>query len=228
MRRFFGPPESSAQDDLECDNPEEHHLDMEFEDGLDELPEANQAMEYDSDTSNDDPVDAENDDEDIWGSGWSDEREPSEEEAGRENSEPENQPRRKRQRLDIPVVEARKAARINKHKILESALVDIERLIRSRKTKYDGGSRGLQSYRAQAIESYLQLVVRKGYKGIAALEAAAEAFGFAKKWGGRQVRRWVRIWFNDRNLPKSERGCHIKVRSLLEDPAIKAELRTYM
>jgi hypothetical protein len=31
------------------------------------------------------------------------------------------------------------------------------------------------------IESYLWLVVRKNYKGIPALEAAAEAFGFAKK-----------------------------------------------
>ena len=94
--------------------------------------------------------------------------------------------------------------------------------------KFDRGSRGLQSYRAQAIESYLQLVVRKNYKGIPASEASAEAFSFAKKWGGQQVRRWVRTWLHDRDLPESDRGCHVKVRSLLEDPVIKAELRTYV
>ena len=94
--------------------------------------------------------------------------------------------------------------------------------------KFDGGSRGLQLYHAQAIESYLRLVVCKNYKGIPASEASAEAFGFAKKWGGRQVRRWVRTWLHDRDLPESDRGCHVKVRSLLEDPVIKAELRTYV
>ena len=112
----------------------------------------------------------------------------------------------------------------NKWKILESVLNDIEKLIQSWKTKFQAGSRGLQAYHAQAIESYLWLVVRKNYKGILASETAAEAFGFAKKWGGRQVRRWVQIWMNNHDLPESNRGCHIKVRTLLEDPAIKAEL----
>ena len=83
-------------------------------------------------------------------------------------------------------------------------------------------------YRAQAIESYLWLVVHKNYKGIPASETAAEAFRFAKKWGGRQVRRWVGIWMNNHDLPESNCGCHIKVRTLLEDPAIKAELQSYI
>ena len=33
---------------------------------------------------------------------------------------------------------------------------------------------------------------------------------------------------NNHDLPESNRGCHIKVRALLEDPAIKAELRSYI
>ena len=33
---------------------------------------------------------------------------------------------------------------------------------------------------------------------------------------------------NNRNLPESDCGCHIKVRTLLEDPAIKAELQSYI
>jgi hypothetical protein len=126
------------------------------------------------------------------------------------------------------VLKVHQTARENKRKILQSALKDIEKLIQSRKTKFEGGSRGLQSYRAQVIESYLRLVVRKQYKGIPASEAAAEAFGFARKWGGRQVRRWVRTWLSNRDLPESNRGCHVKVRSLLKDPAIRTELRTYV
>jgi hypothetical protein len=88
--------------------------------------------------------------------------------------------------------------------MLRSALVDIEKLIRSQKMKFEGGVRGLQSYRAQAIESYLRLVVEKRCKGIPASETAAKGLGFARGWGGRQVRWWVRVWLNDRDLPKSE------------------------
>ena len=66
---------------------------------------------------------------------------------------------------------ARRKACESKRKILEGGLKDIEKHIRSRKTKFQGGSRGLQSYHAQAIESYLRLVVHNGYKGIPASEA---------------------------------------------------------
>ena len=62
--------------------------------------------------------------------------------------------------------------------------MDIEKLVQSRKTRFDSGSRGLQSYCAQVIESYLWLVIHKGYKGIAASETATDAFRFAQKWGG--------------------------------------------
>ena len=85
------------------------------------------------------------------------------------------------------MLKACEAARQNKWKILKSALNDIEKLIQLQKTKFQAELWGLQAYCAQAIESYLQLVVHKNYKGIPASETAAEVFGFVKKWGGWQV-----------------------------------------
>ena len=63
---------------------------------------------------------------------------------------------------------------------------------------------------------------------INASERAAESQGFAAKWGGRLVRRWVRDWVQDRELPTSQKGCHIKAFTLLSDPTICAELRSYV
>jgi hypothetical protein len=186
---------------------------------------------YQSDTSNEDPMDmVDSDDDDSEGDRPEDNESGCEEPQEEVPSETrENQPKRKRQKLNISVLKARQSARESKNKILKSALVDIERFIRSRKTEFDqGGTHGLQSYRARAIESYLRLVVKKKYGGVPASEIAAEGLGFAKVWGGRQVRRWARVWMNDRELPQSERGCHVKVKTLLEDPAIKTELRTFM
>src|ERR1700676_3850285 len=119
-------------------------------------------------------------------------------------SEPESQPRQKRRKLDVPVPKACAAARKNKRLILKSALVDIQKLIRSHRTNFEGGARGLQSYRAQAIESYLRLVVNGNQNSIPASETAAEGLGFARTWGSQQVRRWVRIWTIDRDLPQSD------------------------
>jgi len=85
------------------------------------------------------------------------------------------------------VLKVHQTAHENKQRLLQSALKDIKKLIQLRKIKFEGGSCGLQSYCTQAIESYLRLVIHKQYKGIPASEAAAEAFGFARKWGGQQV-----------------------------------------
>jgi len=224
MRSFF---KSTTSKDFDPDSSEDEDSGKTFPSNLDGVtePEANKAMEYESDTSNDELIDCEGDEDGRWGDDWPEEG-GSNSFAG--NEENPSQPQRKRQKLNIPVLLARRTACENKRKILEGALKDIEKHIRSRRTAFVGGSHGLQSYRAQVIESYLRLVVRKNYKGIPASETAAEAFGFAKKWGGRQVRRWVRLWLNNRDLLESERGCHVKVRSLLEDPAVKAELRTYV
>ena len=117
---------------------------------------------------------------------------------------PESQPRQKRRKLDVPVLKARAAARKNKRLILKSALVDIQKLIRSHRTNFEGGARGLQSYRAQAIESYLRLVVNGNQNSIPASETAAEGLGFARTWGSQQVRRWVRIWMNYQDLLQSD------------------------
>ena len=52
--------------------------------------------------------------------------------------------------------------------------------------------------------------------------------GFAAKWGGRQVRAWADDWINRRKLPASRRGRHVKIFTLLEDPEIRAGLRSYV
>ena len=227
MRNFFKPVNSKH---LKPDSSEDEDEDTTLLSNLDGVTKANQAMEYESDTSNDEPMDCEGDENGRWEDEWPGEGgllNSIDQFDGADGNE-ESRSQQKRQKLNVPVLMARRTARENRCKILDSALKDIEKHIRSRKTEFVGGSRRLQSYRAQVIESYLWLVVRKNYKGIPASETAAEAFGFAKKWGGRQVRRWVWSWLDSRDLPESDHGCHVKVRSLLEDPAVKAELKTYV
>ncbi|KAJ7704622.1 hypothetical protein B0H16DRAFT_1346781, partial [Mycena metata] len=93
---------------------------------------------------------------------------------------------------------------------------------------FAAGRNGLQEYRARAIQSYLGMVVKNGRLTVEASERAAESQGFAAKWGGRSLRRWTRVWIQERKLPTSQKGRHAKVYSLLDDPAIKAELRTFI
>src|SRR6266478_1314866 len=71
------------------------------------------------------------------------------------------------------------------------------------------------------------MLTRNDCKRIDTLEHAAEAQGFAVRWGGRQVRAWVETWIDKRELPASRRGVHIKIFTLL-DPEIRAELRSYI
>jgi len=223
MRSFFEAKETETDRDGE---PDESDSDSDGD-------QAAGFAGYGSDTSNEDPMDmqqSDNKDED----GREDGVPPATEEPSGPTIEPgceaspDNQPKRKRRKLDIPVLQARAKAREKRLEILTSALTDIKKLIRSRKTEFQAGTQGLQSYWAQAIDSYLRLVVREKMKGILASEVAAEALGFVKGWGSRQVRRWACVWLNERDLPKSERGCHVKVKSLFEDPEIRAELRTYV
>ena len=63
---------------------------------------------------------------------------------------------------------------------------------------------------------------------IDASQRAAESQGFAAKWGGRLVRHWVRSWQQSRQLPTSKKGQHVKTFTLLSDPSICAELRSYV
>ena len=105
---------------------------------------------------------------------------------------------------------------------------DIHKLIHAKKTKFEAGVTGLQLYWAQAIQSYLKMVVDNGQLSVEASEHAVESQGFAAQWGGCCVQKWSRDWVAFRKLPVSKRGRHSKVYSLLNDPKIKAELRAYM
>ena len=107
-------------------------------------------------------------------------------------------------------------------------LFNIEKLIGSKRTNFEAGREGLQARRVCAVHLYLSLVVRNGRKGEDAAERAAEAQRFSGKWGSRLVKTWVAEWLASRTMPHSEWGRHVKSYSLLEDPAIRAELRSYL
>lgn len=144
-------------------------------------------------------------------------------------------PPHKRKKLDIPFREWREQKRVQ-HQIhqqeeaeeMARALVDLEKLLKSKRTKFVGGDRGLQARRTHAMASHLKMVVRNGRQWADAAERSAETHGFAAKWGARQLRTWSCHWLRVRDLPKSLRGQHAKVYSLLSDPAVAAELRAYV
>ncbi|OBZ73966.1 hypothetical protein A0H81_06580 [Grifola frondosa] len=71
------------------------------------------------------------------------------------------------------------------------------------------------------------MILRNDRSAIDASECAAESQGFAAQWG-RMVRQWVRRWVDKRELPVSFKGRHVKVFTLLSDPIICAELRSYV
>jgi hypothetical protein len=134
----------------------------------------------------------------------------------------------KRQKLTVPYREQRKQRHKQRREECRKALMDIEKLLQSKKTLFVAGARGLQSRRTYAIASHLKMVVQNGRKWTDASERSAESHGFAAKWGGRQLRGWSRKWIETRELPKSLKGRHAKVYSLLSDPAVAAELRAYV
>ena len=57
-------------------------------------------------------------------------------------------PPQKQQRLDIPARDARNKAREARYQILKKGLLDIKKLIASKRTEFDAGQNGLQAYRA--------------------------------------------------------------------------------
>lgn len=80
----------------------------------------------------------------------------------------------------------------------------------------------------RSVQACLQLVVKGGSFLTPASEIASQAGGFSEEWGGRSVRRWTRAWIDRREMPWSDIGKHSKVDSLLDDPAVRAELRSYV
>ncbi|KAF8156663.1 hypothetical protein B0H34DRAFT_783079 [Crassisporium funariophilum] len=109
-------------------------------------------------------------------------------------------------------------AKEERWKVLEVALQDIEHIIGSKQTKFVVGREGLQAQQARAIEYYLYMVVKNQQKGIDVSERAAEVMKLSPSWGGRLVRRWVCQWI----------AGHAKMFLLLEEPAIRTELRSYI
>jgi len=151
IRNFFKPTsDEQVEPCLELNSSKEDDPVMILQDNFDGIREA---MAYDSDTSNDSDGLADCEEDETHGR-WEDDDE-QRSNADEDDSGSENQPRRKRQRVDIPILTARRTAHENKRETLKGALKDIEKYIRSRKTTFAGGSRGLQSYRVQAIKSYL-------------------------------------------------------------------------
>jgi hypothetical protein len=111
---------------------------------------------------------------------------------------------------------------------MSEAQRDLEKVIKSKKTQFVGGTQGLQCCRARAMASHLPLIAKSRRSFTVAAEMVAESNGFLAKWGGRQLRGWTRRWVLRRELPQSLQGSHVKVFSLLDDPAIAAELRAYL
>jgi hypothetical protein len=134
----------------------------------------------------------------------------------------------KRRRLDIPYRTQRKLKRQERMLKWKDALIAVERLLKSKKTKFISGLQGLQARRTFAIQSHLRIVVKNQRYSIDASERAAESYGFAAKYGGRLLRSWTRRWTESRQLPMSKHGRHAKVYTLLSDPSIAAELRAYV
>ncbi len=134
----------------------------------------------------------------------------------------------KRHKLNVPIKEQRENARKSALEARIEALKDIKRLISSKRHSFEGGKNGLQAYHARAIQACLYAMVNQNIGAIEASQAAAVGVMMAKGWGGRQVRRWMHIWVKGRELPQSKRGTHAKTYSLVSDPIIRAELRSYM
>ncbi|KIJ43493.1 hypothetical protein M422DRAFT_169742, partial [Sphaerobolus stellatus SS14] len=134
----------------------------------------------------------------------------------------------KRQRLEVPAREARMKAREAVISQRREAWAAIKKLFASKKDVFEAGRNGLQSYRARAIESCLQMMLKNGRNLTSASERAAESQGFSPIWGARMVRSWVGRWITSRDLLTSKRGKYSKVFSLLDDLLVCTELRTYL
>ncbi|KAF8523730.1 hypothetical protein BU17DRAFT_74918 [Hysterangium stoloniferum] len=106
------------------------------------------------------------------------------------------------------------------------ALTAVEKLIASKKRVFKAGEIVFKNIDIKPSTLHLHMVLHN--RSIEASERAAESQGFAAKWGGRLVHQWVRKWVTSRELPVSSHGSHGKVYSLLDDPAICAELRSYL
>ena len=113
-------------------------------------------------------------------------------------------------RLDIPYC--------MQHKLKwGEALVAIDNLLASKKTKFISGPQGLQAHRTLANQSHLWIVVKSQQYSIDALECAVESHRFAAKHGGQLLWGWTRHWMKSHKLPILMHGRHAKIYTLLSD-----------
>jgi len=137
-------------------------------------------------------------------------------------------PQLKRRKHEIPARTRRQGQKNEQLRVRTDALLKLEKMLNAKRCPFEGGHNGLQARRSRTIHGYLHMLVRNGRQRTDASERAAEAQGFAAKWGGRQVRAWAETWTNRGELPVSQKGRHIKIFTLLNDPDIRAELQSYV
>lgn len=137
-------------------------------------------------------------------------------------------PGMKRRKLDVSYRKQRILNKNKKLKDIEDAWKAVQKLLGSKKQKFESGQSGLQQRRTRAIECHLRIFLKNQRPFTAASRISAEAHRFSDKHGSRQLRAWTRTWIAKRELPKSKQGMHAKVYSLFNDPVIAAELRAFL
>jgi hypothetical protein len=130
--------------------------------------------------------------------------------------------------LNVPMHAAHQIAQEMRQGEFKKALAKIVKLIASKHKVFQSGRNGLQAYRGRAIQSCLKMVVNNKWGLIDTSQCTAESQGFAEKWEGRLVHRWVHGWVKERKLPASLQGQHVKVFTLLSDPTICTKLQSYI
>ena len=141
----------------------------------------------------------------------------------------------KKQKLDVlywvqraQKLETHKQQKVAKLTAWQEALTDIQKLFKSKHTKFVSSDWGLQAKWVKAIKTYLHLVLQNKRHSIDASQQSAEAGGFVAWLGGYALWRWTRVYIESRKLPVSCQGHHLKVYLLLSNPDIAAELQAYV
>ncbi|KAF9493177.1 hypothetical protein BDN71DRAFT_1483547 [Pleurotus eryngii] len=120
--------------------------------------------------------------------------------------------------MTVPAHVVKAKQKETRKKELAKAFSDIDKHLQSKKTVFHAGQTGLQAYQMRVVQSFLHMVINTGHGKMEAGAQAAESHGFTAKYGGRMVQTWAKRWVEKRE----------KLFSLLSDPAICAELRSYM
>lgn len=85
----------------------------------------------------------------------------------------------------------------------------------------------LQRDRTSQLFQFYNMVLA-GKSRLESSRTLAEVHGLGLINASRNIRKWAREWELHRSLPKSNRGCHSKVLSMLNDPDVCAIMRNYL